>query len=59
MKFKEHLTFDDVLMVPKYSEILPREVDLSTFITKNIRLNIPLMSAAMDSYRKQNSYSLS
>ena len=48
MKFKEHLTFDDVLMVPKYSEILPREVDLSTFITKNIRLNIPLMSAAMD-----------
>ncbi|SVE64249.1 uncharacterized protein METZ01_LOCUS517103, partial [marine metagenome] len=35
-------------MVPKYSEILPREVDLSTFITKNIRLNIPLMSAAMD-----------
>ena len=48
MKFKENLTFDDVLMVPKYSEILPREVDLSTFITKNIRLNIPLMSAAMD-----------
>ena len=48
MKFKENLTFDDVLMVPQYSEILPREVDLSTFITKNIRLNIPLMSAAMD-----------
>jgi len=48
MKFRENLTFDDVLMVPQYSEILPREVDLSTFITKNIRLNIPLMSAAMD-----------
>ena len=48
MKFKENLTFDDVLMVPQYSEILPREVDLSTCITKNIRLNIPLMSAAMD-----------
>ena len=38
MKFKENLTFDDVLMVPQYSEILPREVDLSTFITKNIRI---------------------
>ena len=48
MKFKENLTFDDVLMVPQYSEVLPREVDLSTYITKNIRLNIPLMSAAMD-----------
>ena len=48
MNFKECLTFDDVLMVPKFSEILPREVDLSTSITKNIKLNIPLMSAAMD-----------
>ena len=48
MKFKESLTFDDVLMVPQYSEILPREVDLSTKITKNISLNIPLLSAAMD-----------
>ncbi len=48
MKFKENLTFDDVLMVPQYSDILPREVDLSTSITKNIHLNIPLMSAAMD-----------
>ena len=48
MSFKESLTFDDVLMVPKYSEILPREVDLSTSITKNIKLNIPLLSAAMD-----------
>ena len=48
MSFKENLTFDDVLMVPQYSEVLPREVDLSTSITKNIKLNIPLMSAAMD-----------
>jgi IMP dehydrogenase len=48
MNFKECLTFDDVLMVPKFSEILPREVDLSTSITKSIKLNIPLMSAAMD-----------
>ena len=48
MKFVENLTFDDVLMVPKYSEVLPRDVDISTNITKNIKLNIPLMSAAMD-----------
>ena len=48
MKFKENLTFDDVLMVPQYSDILPREVDLRTKITKNISLNIPLLSAAMD-----------
>ena len=48
MSFKENLTFDDVLMVPQYSEVLPREVDLSTSITKNIKLNIPLISAAMD-----------
>ena len=37
MSFKESLTFDDVLMVPKYSEILPREVTLLTQITKNIK----------------------
>ncbi|MFL2988956.1 MAG: IMP dehydrogenase [Candidatus Neomarinimicrobiota bacterium] len=48
MEFKENLTFDDVLMVPQYSEVLPRDVDLSTRITKNIKLNIPLLSAAMD-----------
>ena len=48
MDFKENLTFDDVLMVPQYSEVLPRDVDLSTRITKNIKLNIPLLSAAMD-----------
>ncbi|MBC7984128.1 MAG: IMP dehydrogenase, partial [Candidatus Obscuribacterales bacterium] len=45
---QEALTFDDVLLVPAYSEILPREVDLSTQLTRRIRLNLPLMSAAMD-----------
>jgi IMP dehydrogenase len=42
------LTFDDVLMLPAKSEVLPSEVDLSTKLTKNISLNIPLVSAAMD-----------
>jgi IMP dehydrogenase len=45
---KEALTFDDVLLQPGYSEILPREVDLSTSLTREIRLSIPLLSAAMD-----------
>ncbi|MEE4362053.1 MAG: IMP dehydrogenase [Pseudomonadales bacterium] len=42
------LTFDDVLLLPAYSEVLPSQVDLTTRLTRNIRLNIPLMSAAMD-----------
>jgi IMP dehydrogenase len=46
--FGEGLTFDDVLLVPAYSDILPREVNISTQLTKNITLNIPLLSAAMD-----------
>ncbi len=45
---KEYLTFDDVLLVPDYSEILPYLVDVSSKITKNIKLNIPLISAGMD-----------
>ena len=45
---EEALTFDDVLLVPAYSEILPREADLSTRLTRRIRLNLPLLSAAMD-----------
>ncbi len=45
---QEALTFDDVLLVPAYSEVLPREVDLSTQFTRRIRLNLPLVSAAMD-----------
>ena len=42
------LTFEDVLLVPKYSEVLPKEVDIRTKLTKNISLNIPFVSAAMD-----------
>jgi IMP dehydrogenase len=45
---EEALTFDDVLLVPAYSEFLPREVDLSTRVTRKIVLNVPLLSAAMD-----------
>ena len=44
----EAYTFDDLLLVPSYSEILPKDVDVSTYITPKIRLNIPLLSAAMD-----------
>ncbi len=42
------ITFDDVLLVPQYSEVIPNQVDLSTHLTKSIKLNIPLMSAGMD-----------
>lgn len=42
------ITFDDVLLVPAYSEVIPNEVDVSTYLTERIRLNIPLMSASMD-----------
>lgn len=45
---EECLTFDDVLLVPAYSEVLPKDVDVSTQLTRTIRLNIPLVSAAMD-----------
>ncbi len=45
---KEGLTFDDVLLVPQASEIVPNQTDLSTALTPNIKLNIPLISAAMD-----------
>ena len=44
----EGITFDDVLLVPAYSEVIPNQVDLSTNLTKKIRLNIPMMSAGMD-----------
>ena len=44
----EGITFDDVLLVPQYSEVTPNMIDLSTQLTKNIKLNIPLMSAGMD-----------
>ena len=45
---EEALTFDDVLLVPAFSEVLPKGVDLSTRLTRNIKLNIPMVSAAMD-----------
>ena len=45
---KEGLTFDDVLLIPAASEVLPRDVDTTTYLTKNIMLSIPLMSAGMD-----------
>jgi len=45
---QEALTFDDVLLLPDYSEVLPRDVDLSTRVSRGITLNIPLLSAAMD-----------
>ncbi len=44
----EAITYDDVLLVPAKSSVIPRDVDVSTRLTKNIRLNIPLLSAAMD-----------
>ncbi|HWB62188.1 MAG TPA: IMP dehydrogenase, partial [Chitinophagales bacterium] len=44
----EGITFDDVLLVPAYSEVLPREVDLRSKLTRNIEINVPLVSAAMD-----------
>jgi len=44
----EALTFDDVLLTPGYSEVLPREVDISSQFTRNLRLNVPIVSAAMD-----------
>ncbi len=44
----EGITFDDVLLVPSYSQVIPNEVDLSTYLTKTVKLNIPMMSAGMD-----------
>ncbi len=51
--YGEGLTFDDVLLVPAYSEVLPREVSISTQLTKDIRLNIPMVSAAMDTVTEE------
>ncbi|MDD3796418.1 MAG: IMP dehydrogenase, partial [Lachnospiraceae bacterium] len=44
----EGITFDDVLLVPAYSEVIPNQVDLTTWLTKKVKLNIPIMSAGMD-----------
>ena len=48
IEIEERLTFDDVLLVPAFSEVLPKETDVSSPLTRTIRLNIPLVSAAMD-----------
>lgn len=48
------LTFDDVLLLPAKSDILPKDVDISTFLTKNILLNIPIVTAAMDTVTESN-----
>ena len=45
---KEALTFDDVLLVPRESNVLPKDVSLETFLTKKIKLNIPVISAGLD-----------
>jgi IMP dehydrogenase len=52
--FGEGLTFDDVLLLPAYSQVLPRETDISTKLTKSLRLNIPMLSAAMDTVTEAN-----
>jgi IMP dehydrogenase len=44
----EGLTYDDVLLVPSYSEVLPRDVQLKSYFTRNIQVNTPIISAAMD-----------
>lgn len=48
MAMAEGLTYDDILLVPQYSEILPREINITSFLTKKIKLNVPIISAAMD-----------
>ena len=45
---REGLTYDDVLLVPSYSEVIPREVDISSYFSRNIAVKIPIVTAAMD-----------
>ena len=47
-RIEDGITFDDVLLVPEYSRVTPDQVDTSTRLTRNIRLNIPIVSAPMD-----------
>ena len=51
---KEGLTFDDVLLIPGESNVEPKNVDVSTYVTKKIKLNTPLMTAAMDTVTETN-----
>ena len=53
-KFIDGLTFDDVLLMPAYSEVLPREVNIQSHLTKTIQLNVPMLSAAMDTVTEAN-----
>ena len=55
---KEALTFDDVLLVSQLSSILPKDVDVSSRLTRNIKLNIPIISAAMDTVVYQHQENL-
>jgi len=52
--FGEGLTFDDVLLMPAYSQVLPRDVDISTRLTRDITINVPMLSAAMDTVTEAN-----
>jgi len=52
--FADALTFDDVLLVPGYSNVLPRDVDITTQLTRNIRINVPMVSAAMDTVTEKD-----
>ena len=52
--FADALTFDDVLLVPGYSNVLPREVNISTQLSRNIRINVPIISAAMDTVTEKD-----
>src|SRR6266571_2104393 len=52
--FGEGLTFDDVLLMPAYSQVLPRDVDITTRLTKDITINVPMLSAAMDTVTEAN-----
>ncbi len=54
LKIEEALTFDDVLLIPAKSSVLPREVDVTTYLTPEIKLNIPIISAAMDTVTESN-----
>ena len=51
----EGLTYDDVLILPAHSEVLPRDVDITTYFSRNIQLNVPIVSAAMDTVTEARS----